>query len=59
MMSLEEAIKHCKQKAIDLDNKSKRLWCEKDIKRCKECSDEYKQLAIWLEELRDRRKADE
>jgi len=59
MMSLDVAIKHYKQKARDLEDKSRSLWCERDAQRYKELSEECKYLITWLEELRNRRKADE
>lgn len=40
-MTLEEAIKHCEGKA----------------QGCNDCAQEYRQLAMWLEELLERRKA--
>ena len=42
-MTLEEAIKHCEEKANG----------------CSECADEHKQLADWLWELKVRREIDE
>jgi hypothetical protein len=41
-MTLEEAIKHCLEVAKETD--------------CKECSEEHKQLAKWLEELKQYKK---
>jgi len=38
-MTLDEAIKHCKQKALELSN-------------CEECALEHRQLAIWLSDLK-------
>lgn len=45
-MTLENAIVHCREKAAD------DTICEK-------CREEHAQLAIWLEELKDRRLNDE
>lgn len=45
-MTLEEAIKHC----FDVYNRLK----AQDIEDC-ECAEEHKQLAEWLEELKERR----
>ena len=44
MMSLDEAIKHAEEIAISASG------CE--------CREEHKQLAAWLRELQERRKAD-
>ena len=43
-MTLDEAIVHAREVAAQLG--------------CCECADEHKQLAEWLEELRERRKND-
>lgn len=40
-MTLEEAIKHCEEKA----------------QGCDACAQEHRQLAMWLKELIERRKA--
>lgn len=45
-MTLEEAIKHC----FDVYNRLK----TQDLEDC-ECAEEHKQLAEWLEELKERR----
>ena len=42
-MTLQEAIKHCEEKASD----------------CNKCADEHRQLAEWLLELKERRERDE
>lgn len=42
MMTLDEAIKHAKEKADEN---------RKYTKECKECAEEHEQLAEWLEEL--------
>lgn len=39
-MTLDEAIAHCKEVADSV---------------CGECADEHKQLAMWLEELKELR----
>lgn len=61
-MTLEEAIKHCEEKAQE--NKSKaeefsnessetsslnyRLCCIEDYVKCSQCAEEHEQLAEWL-----------
>ena len=63
-MTLEEAIKHCKQTAKDNNNRGTFLMCmdgEKDIQEGRDClgvAREYEQYADWLEELQSRRDAD-
>lgn len=64
MLTLEEAIAHCKEKAEEnrfvascythLDNK--RVKAKHDD--CLECAREHEQLAEWLTELKQRREAD-
>lgn len=49
-MTLDEAIKHC----YDVYNRMK----SQDLEDCG-CAEEHKQLAKWLEELKERRKNDE
>lgn len=59
MMTLDEAIQHCKERAEEK---------RKDYERadaynlpsdgCLKCAEEHDQLASWLEELKDRREAD-
>ncbi len=49
-MTLEEAIKHC----YDVYNRIK----SEDLEDC-ECAEEHKQLAEWLEELKQRREDDD
>lgn len=61
-MTLDEAIKHCEEKAEELNHEVK-IWVhcpndpnkEKDIKDfedCKKCAEEHRQLAEWLKELK-------
>ena len=45
MMTLDEAIKHAKEKADE-----NRKYA-KECKECKECAEEHEQLVKWLEEL--------
>ena len=62
-MTLEEAIKHCEEKAAELRKEAddcKEIYkeqCEKPnyksyISNCLECAEEHEQLAEWLKELR-------
>ena len=55
MMTLEEAIKHAEEVAERLENSCKRDWMGEDDKRC---AKEHRQLAEWLTELVERRKAE-
>ena len=58
-MTLEEAIKHCEEKAEELENKysyfletAKSQKLRDEEKNCKECASEHRQLAKWLRELK-------
>lgn len=63
MLTLDEAIKHCEEKAKEL-----RVEAEAETYRdipnnpaisdCLECANEHEQLADWLTELQERREAD-
>lgn len=51
-MTLDEAIKHCEEKA-----KEQRAWAKELIgglvvEDCLECAKEHEQLAAWLRELK-------
>lgn len=46
MMTLQEAIEHCKEVASGATEQGK----------CAECADDHRQLAEWLEELQQYRK---
>ena len=52
-MTIDEAIQHCKEVANE--EKSKLLKVG-DEYICSECGKEHKQLAEWLEELKDYRR---
>lgn len=58
-MTLEEAIKHCREKAKELSDKAYSEWgksmTEEEAYDCNECAREHEQLAEWLEELKERR----
>ena len=61
MMTLEEAIKHCHEKAKELTEESTIELNEKfgnSRQDCLECAKEHEQLAEWLEELKARREAE-
>ena len=53
MLSLEEAIIHCNEKAEELENEAKDweyscLDWKHESEKCKECAAEHRQLAGWL-----------
>lgn len=55
-MTLEQAIKHCEEKAEELRKKAE--FAEEGNYRkedCFECAREHEQLAEWLKELKVRR----
>ena len=60
-MTLDEAIKRCKEKAEELREQiitaldDGREIYDKD---CEDCANDHEQLAEWLEELAERREAD-
>jgi len=62
--TLDEAIKHCEEKATELRERSDVLSETsttskgKEISDCLECAEEHEQLAEWLTELKERREAD-
>ena len=54
-MTLDEAIKHCEEKAKELrkeKSKMARLGREQEWADCLECAKEHEQLAEWLKELK-------
>lgn len=55
-MRLDEAIKHCKEKAKELSDKAYREWgvsmTEEEAYDCNECAREHEQLAKWLEDYK-------
>lgn len=53
-MTLEEAIKHCKEKAEE-KRRDYEQTCAYNISSegCLKCAEEHEQLAEWLEELKD------
>lgn len=55
-MTLDEAIRYCKEVAEGEEVKAKRFADEyphtKIIESCIECAEEHKQLAYWLMELK-------
>jgi len=68
-MTLDEAVKHCEEVAIEQDKLCKRYDDASgysrshneairttDAKRCEKCAEEYRQLVAWLRELKDARK---
>ena len=72
MMSLDEAIKHAKEVASEQERLMSRYDAAsgynrsgneairtESAKKCEKCAEEHRQLAIWLRELKERRKAPE
>ena len=62
MLTLEQAIEHCHEKAEELKAKVPYKvfgdeWTQEE-KECMECANEHEQLAEWLTELQERREAD-
>ena len=61
MMNLDEAIKHCNEKAKELSDKAYSQWgknmTEEQAYDCNECAREHEQLAEWLTELKAYREA--
>lgn len=57
-MTLDEAIKHCKEKAKDLRQQADFIQVQEEMDDCYECAQEHEQLAGWLTELKERREAD-
>lgn len=57
-MTLDEAIKHCKEKVEHLRNgvRTCQSMSATEQADCLECANEHEQLAEWLEELKDWRK---
>ena len=59
-MTLDEAIKHCEEKAEELRKQASIGLDSMDdtirVERCKECAEEYEQLAEWLKQLREVKK---
>lgn len=62
-MTLDEAIKHCEEKAKEnreIYNAHCRIYSEEVVKQfdkpdCLKCAEEHEQLAEWLKELKDYR----
>lgn len=55
-MTLDEAIEHCEEVYLRKQNECTVNGCETEIgKSCIQCSEEHKQLAEWLTELKARR----
>lgn len=56
ILDLDEAIKHCEEKAIEQYGEASNLAKRKEpfckYSKCCECAKEYEQLAEWLKELK-------
>ena len=64
VMSLDDAILHCKEKAKELDDGSYIDFINNKITvgemfYCRVCAAEHLQLAAWLTELKQRRENDQ
>lgn len=60
-MTLDEAIRHCEDVAAEQKMKALAAYSEGDYEKSKDCircSEEHRQLANWLKELKTRREAD-
>ena len=63
MMTLDEAIKHCEEKAKEqreiakcyISTEYPRVRTQR--RKCLKCAREHEQLAEWLKELKERREA--
>lgn len=52
-MTLDEAIKHCEEKAKELrEQPFKEKMNIEEVADCEECAEEHEQLAEWLKELK-------
>ena len=52
-MTLDEAIKHCEEKAEELrEQPFKEKMDIEEVADCEECAEEHEQLAEWLKELK-------
>ncbi len=59
MLTLDEAIKHCEEKAKELKKDYERaVALNIPSEGCLECANEHEQLAGWLTELKQRREED-
>ena len=63
MLTLDEAIAHCKEKTGEQKERAEQLAhftkTEEEIADCLECAREHEQLAEWLKELRKLKKCRE
>ena len=56
MLSLDEAIQHCHEKAKELrEEANTRRQHSSERNDCLECANEHEQLSEWLRELKERR----
>lgn len=60
-MSLDEAIKHCEEKAKELEEEAVKGCCDDTeiMNKCYECASEHRQLAEWLKKLKSYEEAKE
>lgn len=64
MLTLDEAIHHCREKAKELRKEADLFsnspaYSESTTAGCLECAKEHEQLAVWLMELKERREKDD
>lgn len=59
MMTLDQAIQHCNERAASLRIGADVYKSQKRRADCIECAKEHEQLACWLTELKTRRKQEE
>ena len=54
MLDLESAIKHCEEKAEELEEEAVKGCCDDTeiMDNCIECASDHRQLAEWLKELK-------
>jgi hypothetical protein len=55
MITIDEAISHCEEVALDCDGQSDTLYskgCYGAAEGYKDCANEHRQLAEWLKELK-------
>lgn len=53
-MTLDEAIKHCEEKAKEQREEAENvlIYRNGNYTKCVECAEEHEQLAKWLKELK-------
>ena len=57
-MTIDEAIQHCEEEAVEQDHDAEIAERCKDYEiavACRECAEDHRQLAEWLRELKEYR----